>query len=88
MIPAETEEEDLKQTVKMDEELYRTILQKQMGVSLDELLSWYQEEIEKTRADVFDIAGRLDIPEPAPTTMEEINEILFKYEGPNQSAGP
>lgn len=82
MIPAETEEEDLKQTVKMDEELYRTILQKQMGVSLDELLSWYQEEIEKTRADVFDIAGRLDIPEPAPTTMEEINEILFKYEGP------
>lgn len=79
---AETEEEDLKQTVKMDEELYRTILQKQMGVSLDELLSWYQEEIEKTRADVFDIAGRLDIPEPAPTTMEEINEILFKYEGP------
>ena len=53
-----------------------------MGVSLDELLSWYQEEIEKTRADVFDIAGRLDIPEPAPTTMEEINEILFKYEGP------
>ena len=60
MIPAETEEEDLKQTVKMDEELYRTILQKQMGVSLDELLSWYQEEIEKTRADVFDIAGRLD----------------------------
>ena len=63
-------------------EMYRTILQKQMGVSLDELLSWYQEEIEKTRADVFDIAGRLDIPEPAPTTMEEINEILFKYEGP------
>ena len=66
----------------MDADAYRTILQKQMGVSLDELLSWYREEIEKTRAEVFEIAGKLDIPEPAPATMEEVNDILFKYEGP------
>ena len=79
---SETVEEDLKQTIKMDADAYRTILQKQMGVSLDELLSWYREEIEKTRAEVFEIAGKLDIPEPAPATMEEVNEILFKYEGP------
>lgn len=79
---SETVEEDLKQTIKMDADAYRTILQKQMGVSLDELLSWYREEIEKTRAEVFEIAGKLDIPEPVPDTMEEVNDILFKYEGP------
>ena len=37
---------------------------------------------EKTRAEVFEIAGKLDLPEPAPDTMEEVNDILFKYEGP------
>src|SRR5699024_5354147 len=31
---------------------------------------------------VFEIAGKLDIPEPVPDTMEEVNDILFKYEGP------
>lgn len=77
--------DDLSITVKMDPEEYRTLLKKRMGVSLDELLAWHKEEMEKTRADVFDIASKLDIPEPAPKTMQEVNDILFKYEGPCDS---
>ena len=75
-------DDDLTLTVKMEEDDYRTLLHKQLGVSLDELLAWHKEEIEKTRAEVFAIAEKLDIPEPAPETMVEINDILFKYEGP------
>lgn len=79
-------EDDLTLTVKMKEEDYRTLLHKQLGVSLDELLAWHKEEIEKTRAEVFAIAEKLDIPEAAPETMGEVNEILFKYEGPCSSS--
>jgi hypothetical protein len=78
-------EDDLSITVKMEKEEYRTLLAKRLGVSLDELLDWHKEEIEKTRSEVFEIAKKLHIPEPAPKTMEEVNEILFKYEGPCQS---
>lgn len=76
------EKDDLTRSVRMDEDVYRTLLHKQLGVSLEELLSWYKEEIEKTRQEVFSIASRLDIPEPDPQTMQEVNEILFRYEGP------
>lgn len=81
----EKEEEDLSRSVKMEEKVYRDLLRKQLGVSLDELLAWYEDEIEKTRKEVFDIAGRLDIPEETPKTMQEINELLFRYEGPCNS---
>lgn len=77
----EKEEEDLSRSVKMEEKVYRDLLRKQLGVSLDELLSWYEDEIEKTRQEVFDIADKLDIPEETPKTMQEINELLFRYEG-------
>lgn len=81
----EKEEEDLSRSVKMEEKVYRDLLRKQLGVSLDELLSWYEDEIEKTRQEVFDIADKLDIPEETPKTMQEINELLFRYEGPCDS---
>lgn len=76
----EKEEEDLSRSVKMEEKVYRDLLRKQLGVSLDELLSWYEDEIEKTRQEVFDIADKLDVPEETPKTMQEINELLFRYE--------
>jgi len=81
----ELPEDDLSITVKMDAEDYRTLLWKKLGVSLDELLEWHQTEIEKTRREVFEIARKLDIPENrngGPQTMEEVKEILFRYEGP------
>lgn len=81
----EKEEEDLSRLVKMEEKVYRDLLRKQLGVSLDELLSWYEDEIEKTRQEVFDIADKLDVPEETPKTMQEINELLFRYEGPCDS---
>ncbi len=77
--------DDLSRSVKLDEEEYRTILKKKLGVSLDELLSWYQEEMDKTRNEVFAIAAKLDIPEPTPTTMREVTDLLFKYEAPCKS---
>ncbi len=77
--------DDLSRSVKLEEEEYRAILKKKLGVSLDELLSWYQEEMDKTRNEVFALAAKLDIPEPAPTTMREVTDLLFKYEAPCKS---
>lgn len=77
-------EDDLSKTVKGDVEEYRAMLKKKLGVNLDELLSWHKSEIEKTRAEVFEIASKLDIPEK-PKTMQEINDVLYKYEGPCDS---
>ncbi|WP_346662636.1 DUF885 family protein [uncultured Merdimonas sp.] len=74
-------EEDFNRTVKMKEKEYRTLLEKRLGVSFEELLAWHREEIEKTRAEVFAIAGSLDISDPAPKTMEEVVGILNLYEG-------
>ena len=79
VIPAaKLQEDDWSKTCKMDEEEYRTLLKKKLGVNLDELLAWHKSEIEKTRAEIFEIASKLDIPEK-PTNMKEINEILYKY---------
>ena len=47
----------------MDPEAYRSLLKNRLGVSLDELLAWHKEEIEKTRAEVFEIASKLELPE-------------------------
>ena len=67
-------------------EKYRTALKVNIGVNLDELLQWYESEVEKTRSECFDIARNLDIPENNPQSMAEINEILLKYAGPADSA--
>lgn len=74
--------DDLSIIVKTDVDTYRNILLFEHGVNLDELLDWGQSEIEKTRAEVFSIASKLPIEEDAPKTMREVNDILFKYEGP------
>ena len=42
--------DDLSKTIKMDPEAYRSLLKNRLGVSLDELLAWHKEEIERTRA--------------------------------------
>ena len=78
--------DDLSVTVKMDPEAYRTLLSKRLGVSLDELLAWSEEEIEKTRAEVLAVGANLPIEEPAPKTVGEANDILFKYAGPCSTA--
>lgn len=76
--------DDLSKKVIFGVEEYRALLKKKLGVSLDELVSWHKEEMQKTRDEVFEIASKLDIPEK-PQTMEEIKDILFRYEGPCDS---
>ena len=75
----ETSETD---TIKFDESYYRFVLNNNFGIDLDELLSWYEEEVEKTRNEVFKIASKLKISDPIPKTMKEVNDILLKYAGP------
>ncbi len=68
--------------IKFDEEYYREVLWDSLGVSFDAILSWYEQEVEKTRAHVFEIARALDIPERNVQTMADVNKILLKYAGP------
>jgi len=77
--PEETSDSDV---VKFDEPYYRALLGDVIGVNLDEILSWHEEEIKKTRDEVFEIAGKLNIPDPFPKTMKEVSDILLKYAGP------
>ena len=71
--------------IPFEESYYRSLLWNELGVDLDQLLDWYQEEIEKTRNEVFEIAAKLPITEKAPKTMKEINSILLKYAGPKNT---
>lgn len=71
--------------IGFEEEYYRNLLWNELGVDLKELLSWYQEEIEKTRQAVFAIGAQLPITEKAPKTMKEVNAILLKYAGPKNT---
>ena len=69
--------------VQLPEGKYKETLARLYGVNLDDMESWYEEEIEVTRQEVFDIAAKLPIGnDPVPTTMEEVNDLLFKYSAP------
>ena len=72
-------------TVKLDLDVYKQNLAVHIGVNFDEILSWYEAEVAKTRKECFDIARALDIPENNPQTMEDVNNILLKYAGPADS---
>lgn len=75
---------DTEKTVKMPEEEYRAALRYRYGVDLDEILSWGDSEVNKTRNECFAIAEKLakQYGEPVPTTMVELNNMLLKYAGP------
>ena len=74
----ETTEED---TIKFEESYYRDLLHNELGVNLDTLIEWHEQEVEKTRAEVFEIVNKLDIPDEKPTTMAGVNDLLNKYAG-------
>jgi len=71
------------EVVKVTEEEYRNQLKNYIGVDLDEILSWYESENEKTRAEALEIANRLHSPVKS---TAEVNELLFKYAGPCDNA--
>lgn len=78
---ASAQADDETRTARFDEAYYRRVLHDTRGVELDELLSWYREEIERTRAEVFEIAARLPMAD-APRTMPEVSAALNRYAGP------
>ena len=71
----EIKDED--QRLNTDPESYRRTLAMKLGVDLEDLLSWYKDEIEATRANVFAIANRLsDTPV---TTMTQVRALPVSY---------
>ena len=76
-VPADDEDK----RVPFPEEYYRRVLHDTLGVELDELLAWHQQEIDRARNEVFEIAARLPITRP-PKTMAEVSAVLNEYAGP------
>ncbi len=74
-------------TIQIPAEEYRNLLRERCGVDLDELLSWGSDETDKTRDDCLALAADLAdlMGEKQPETMKEVNDLLFKYEGPCDS---
>ncbi len=74
-------------TIQMPVEEYRALLRDHCGVDLDEILSWGTSETDKTRQHCLDLAKDLAdiVHEKRPETMKEVNDLLFKYEGPADS---
>jgi len=70
------------ETIPITREEYRETLKSNIGVNLDELLSWYEEENEKTRAESLALANKLKGPVKS---TAEVSDILFKYAGPCDS---
>ena len=83
---AKAGEDDLQKRCQLPEGEYKATLARLYGVDLADMESWYGEEIKVTRDEVFEIAAKLPIEEPAPATMEEVNDILFKYSAPCKTA--
>ena len=64
-------------------EEYRYLLLNQFGVDLDQILSWHEEEIEKTRSEMFEIANGINVSGlPKVDSVEDVVEILNRFEGP------
>lgn len=62
---------------------YRYLLENQFGVVLDDILDWHEEEICKTRAEMFEIANRIKVAGvPRADTVADVVDILNKFEGP------
>ena len=72
---AKKEADDLNLTMKMEPEAFRSLLHDKLGIDMDDVLTWYEDGVKTTRDEVFEIAAGLPITEPAPTTMEEVNDI-------------
>ena len=77
---------DSERRVKLEEGEYARILHDELGVELSELLSWYEQEIEVTRAEVLasaaDAIRQSGVGEKLPETVGEANDLLWKYAGP------
>ena len=74
----------LQERLHTDPQQYRRVLKLRLGVDLDDLLGWYEEEMDKTRSTMMAIASRL-AAHPV-TTLQEVRELLDTHAGPCSSA--
>lgn len=82
-LPDQTTDDSI---LRLEPEVYADHLLSTHGVLLEELLNWHEEEIEKTRDNVFSIASKLKVPEASrEMSMANVNDILLKYAGPADS---
>ncbi len=66
---------------------YREILAEERGVELDDIVDWHEDEVNKTRREMLEIAGNLDLgDEPSPTDVGGVVEALNEYAGPPDTA--
>ncbi len=72
-------------TVDFNIDRYRSILATRYGVSLDELLSWCEDEVDKTREEMFDIAEKIPGVK-IPRTVKGVNAALNEFAGPAKTA--
>ncbi|MCL2571054.1 MAG: DUF885 domain-containing protein [Defluviitaleaceae bacterium] len=82
--------DEQKSTTRGDDEVipvtpdeYRAALKNNIGVDLDQLLSWYEYENAKTRAESLELANKIKGPI---RSTAEVSDLLFKYAGPCDSA--
>ena len=69
---------------KLEEDYYRRLLREELGVELDDLVEWHDQEVESNRQEVLALASRLNIPERA-ESMADVSAILDKYAGSCQT---
>ena len=77
-LPAKTINSN-EETIFVDKEEYKRKLKNNIGVDLDDILSWYEEENEKTRSEVLLIAAKID---GKVKTTEDACKLLFRHAGP------
>lgn len=66
---------------------YRRILEEELGVDLDRLLDWFEDEVARNRSETLEYASRLNLgARPSPSTMEDVVSVLNEYAGPCASA--
>jgi len=71
-------------TIPITREEYRNALKNNVGVDLDEILSWYEYENAKTRTESLELANKIKGQGMIKTTAE-VGELLFKEAGPADS---
>lgn len=65
--------------IKLDEAYYENLLRESLGVELQELVAWHDDEVSKTREELFEIAARLGARHGS---IKEVVNLLNTHAGP------
>lgn len=68
--------------LQLDTDKYEAVLKHEFDVDLTDLLKWYNTELEKTRAEVFEAAGKVSGAKLVPMSISKIYEICALHAGP------